>query len=156
MVVEHSFITTLDAADALGATRDLLLSRNWIIKSETPTAVEATAGEANVQKAKSVHTLPQHILVEFDRGRVTLAASITPVRKADPSHSHYLVAIIEAIENHIAYNDPNCCDKWDNLVLVHEEERRKKVRRQKITLFSCLTLVILFIGFIVLMAILNK
>ena len=86
MVVEHTFITTIEGHDALRMAWELLVSRGFAPLPpleaaqlpHSPNAVELRRGRENPDRAKSVVELPQFVRVEWDRGRVTVAAAITP------------------------------------------------------------------------------
>lgn len=93
MVIEHIFITTLDGPLALERARQFLERRSFYrvsdesryerLRSGTSAMPEklrliVCRGEEKPAAAKTVADLPQHVSVEFDRGRVTLAAEIVP------------------------------------------------------------------------------
>jgi hypothetical protein len=85
VVIEHTFVTTLEAAEALEATSSFLQARGFTMSSAAGLAggssvgrLEMLRGKENPARAKSVAELPQTIRVDFDRRRVTLAVSITP------------------------------------------------------------------------------
>ena len=83
MVVEHAFITTLEAPDALRLASHFLASRGFEATAQGAFAMgpegwnvlEMTRGRKRAQRAKSVVEYPQQIRLEWDRGRVTVAAS---------------------------------------------------------------------------------
>src|SRR4051794_16092301 len=86
MVVEHIFITTLEAPDALRLASQFLNARGYIASAQSAFAIgggggwnvlEMTRGKKSAAKAKSVIEFPQTIRIEWDRGRVTVAASST-------------------------------------------------------------------------------
>jgi hypothetical protein len=83
MLVEYSFITTLEARDAMRVASDFLTSRGFVAEASGAFALdggdwnalevrrEKRTGKARTQTAVD---LPQVIRLEWDRGRVTLAA----------------------------------------------------------------------------------
>jgi hypothetical protein len=83
MVVEHAFITTLEAPDALRLASQFLSSRGFeataqgafAMGAEGWNVLEMTRGKKRAQRAKSVVEYPQQVRLEWDRGRVTVAAS---------------------------------------------------------------------------------
>jgi len=87
MVVEHIFITTLEANDALQLASQFLGSRGFeaspqaafALGSEGWSVLEMTRGKKNAARAKSVVEFPQQIRLEWDRGRITVAASSTSI-----------------------------------------------------------------------------
>jgi hypothetical protein len=90
MVVEHAFITTLEAPDALRAASQFLAARGFEAANQGAFALgpdgwnslEMTRGKKSANRAKSVVELPQRIRVEWDRGRVSVAASATSLEES--------------------------------------------------------------------------
>jgi hypothetical protein len=87
VVVEHTFVTTMEARDALRAAMELLSSRGFVPVFEQAFAVgeannfttlEMRRGKAKAVKAKNVVQLPQLAHLQYDRGRVSVALSIEP------------------------------------------------------------------------------
>lgn len=79
MVIEHTFVTTLDASEALQAASSFLEQCGFSAASPTrPSSLEMRRGKSNPGRARSVAELPQSIRLDFDRGRIGLALSITP------------------------------------------------------------------------------
>ena len=82
MVIEHVFVTTLDAPDALRLASEFLTANGFVVQGQGAfqlggwTSIEVTRGRANAARAKSIEELPQRVKVEWDRGRVTVAAYI--------------------------------------------------------------------------------
>jgi hypothetical protein len=84
MVVEHEFVTTLDGVAALTAASRFLNAGGFagqdsaFLVGETQwTTLEMKRGRKAAARAKSIVELPQRIILNYDRGRVTVAASIT-------------------------------------------------------------------------------
>jgi hypothetical protein len=83
MIVEHVFITTLEAPDALRLASQFLATRGFEAIAQGAFAMgpqgwnvlEMSRGKKNPGKAKSVVQFPQQVRLEWDRGRVTVAAS---------------------------------------------------------------------------------
>lgn len=83
MVVEHSFVTTLPESAAFERACSFLQARGFTpiqspVVSPSTAPLEFRRGKTNPARARSVSELPQTVRVEFDRGRVSIAASITP------------------------------------------------------------------------------
>src|SRR5205814_3803523 len=84
MVVEHTFVTTMQDREALTAATGLLNSRGFVAVGEQAFSmdgswnnVEMRRGRAKPRGAKSILDLPLNVRVEFDRGRIAIAAAIT-------------------------------------------------------------------------------
>lgn len=102
MIVEHTFVTTLDDTEAFHATDQLLVPLGFapVPAARAPDAPPAPCrewlrGVANPRKAKRPTQFPQRLRLDFDRGRVTLAYAITgrhPTRVPKPLR-HYALAL---------------------------------------------------------------
>ena len=128
MVVEHTFITTLEGHDALRMSWELLVSRGFVplpppeaaLRPQSPNAVELRRGRENPDRARSVVELPQFVRVEWDRGRVTVAASIIPrtawgrqyspgaivsksMNAREPDQENLLLALVASLEMLLAH-----------------------------------------------------
>jgi hypothetical protein len=86
MVVEHTFVTTLEPADALHRASEFLARHGFsavttggfAVGDTQWTGLKMSRGKKLARSAKSVSQLPQMLRLDYDRGRVTLAISITP------------------------------------------------------------------------------
>jgi hypothetical protein len=86
VLVEHTFITTIPPAEAMGAASAFLQQRGFVPPPQTEFALgpqawatlEVRRGVANPARAKTVLDLPQQVRLGWDRGRVEVAASVTP------------------------------------------------------------------------------
>ncbi len=108
MVVEHTFVTTLPPTQAMHAASEFLAARGFT-SDAGPRAFAVGDGPAAVWDQLQVHRgrpplaarnarhllqLPQQVRLEWDRGRVTVAASIADrFKKADR------VALLTGIAN---------------------------------------------------------
>jgi hypothetical protein len=174
MVVEHTFITTLSDQEALGAATALLNSRGFTAVGErafamdgTWTNIELTRGKTNPARAKSITDLPQNVRIEFDRGRICMAASLTPwsrggreqipgeittrsVNKPHPLQQELLLALVAAVELLLVQRQPPhiCTSRLDHVELeIHEFARRMRRRHWTIGLIV-LALIAAAIGLI--------
>ena len=176
MVIEHSFVTTLDSAEALESSFRFLESRGFSpnngdnLRSQvTANRLELKRGKENPARARNVSELPQSIRLDFDRGRISLAISITPssawggrsftnsdvgVQIKDvenPSrlklHHDLLVGIAYGLERLVGERLPpeEAARDWTYAEekIVDAARRRK---RKTIAAFLCL---LVFVGFIV-------
>jgi hypothetical protein len=83
MVIEHTFITTMEAPEALSAASNFLQSGGFQVMNNSAfqmggwTDLEVARGRASPARAKDVTQYPQQVRIEWDRGRVNVAASVT-------------------------------------------------------------------------------
>jgi hypothetical protein len=79
-------VTTLEAHDAMNAAMQFLSRhgfmneqrQGFVVGQEQWNVLDMRRGASNARKAKSVKDLPQRVHLEYDRGRITVAASIEP------------------------------------------------------------------------------
>ena len=153
MVIEHTFVTTLEAADTLRLASDFL--RWWGFEAQVEggfqlgqpawNAVELRRGMKNPARAKSLSDLPQQVRLEWDRGRVTLAAAITPragafgtpksLANTDPLHQQLLMAIAQSLEMLLVHRYPpeQAAQPWQ-LVEARIQEKATHGRRRSRTI----------------------
>lgn len=85
MIVEHTFVTTCEPTQAMQHAARFLGSHGFInneraafpIGGQAWTSLEMKRGVKNAGRAKSVAQLPQMARVDYDRGRVSVAISLT-------------------------------------------------------------------------------
>jgi hypothetical protein len=107
MIVEHTFITTRPAQDALNAAETLLASLHFAPSGDqSALAREWRRGGTTARRARGLSDLPQRIRLEFDRGRVSVAGSVELRRKQQRSPRDAMVAITVALERLLADNQP--------------------------------------------------
>lgn len=182
MVIEHTFITTLEAEHALGTVAQFLVDRGFAVQPQTafapigvgggmigqaPRVLELTRGKTNPARAKGIDDLPQRVRVEWDRGRVSIAASVAPknektVRKTPvlvgPESADLatlraagvmgclLLTITQVTEILLAYHNPQQAVATWNLLEAglarRAEVRRKRARRNFISVMIVLGVLI--------------
>jgi len=173
MVVEHTFITTLPEPDALRMAWELLHSRGFTplpaaelaARPPASNAVELRRGRPNPDRARSIVELPQFVRVEWDRGRVVVAASITPrtwmnrqytpgtimtkpINARQPDQENLLMAVIWALEQLLAHRRPpaECVAGLDQLQAQLIDKARRGRRKGWLIVGG---IVLAFVAFIV-------
>lgn len=177
MLVEHTFVTTLDAPEAMTEASRLLQQFGFVAKAQTGfqiggvwNALEVARGAAKFRYRKGVVEWPQNVRVEWDRGRVDVAAAITPPPRgrldSNPSRlgkkeaarvQQLLVAIAQSLEMLLAQRLPSeqAAVLWAEAERQIEEQARRDRRRYRILMAILLGIVVLLIGLAVFMAITN-
>lgn len=171
MVIEHTFVTTLDAPDALQTASAFLRERGFSPAendSGTGARLEMSRGKTNPARARSVAELPQSIRLDFDRGRIALAAAVTPspvwggrsfagndveIRATDTNalkrmklHTDMLMGILGGLEKLLVHRAPAeiASQQWAEA----EERIAAAARRHKRRNRIALTIVTLLLGLI--------
>lgn len=176
MVIEHTFVTTVDASQALGLAVSLLSHAGFVASQPAPPVSDLPAlypgpalnvvemTRATVGQKGSVPCL-QNVRLEFDRGRVTIAATIFPSTGTRPSMSatsdvtgpsaierpfaDAMMALALALDQALAQGMPieQALEPWkalDALLTVRVASRRKTVRR--CALCVCAVLAMISVG----------
>ena len=171
MVIEHVFVTTLEAPDALRLASEFLTAGGFAVQGQGAfqlggwNSIELTRGRANAGRAKSVEELPQRIKIEWDRGRVTVAAYIQGFVRASfnfgsgvelPStspkvrlHAQLMTAIAQGLEILLAHRRPveEAYVPWQYASASIAEEARVRRRNNWIKIAVVLGIFALLIGF---------
>lgn len=175
MVVEHSFVTTLDAPDALRTAADFLRTFGFEAQTETAfaldqqwKALEVHRGVLKGRKSRAVNEWPQMVRVEWDRGKVDVAASMSvPSRRAswnvelgagsratkkdERLMQQMLVLIARTLELLLAQRLPpeQARVEWEQLEARYREQAARDRRRSRIITIIALSFVGLAIAALV-------
>ena len=183
MIVEHVFITTLEAPEAIRLASQVLSSRGFVaravaaIEVAAPGAVAGTPprsaglemarGKASAARARSIDELPQRLRLDWDRGRVTVAACIEYFQhgsfnvgtQRDPapdspkvrSHVELMTAVVGALEMSLAHRVPveEATRRWAEVENRLREESRRKRHRRNVILWSVLGGIVLLVVVII-------
>ena len=157
MVIEHVFVTTLEAPDALRRSSEFLASGGFVVQGQNAfqlgswNGVELVRGKQNAARAKSIEELPQRVKIEWDRGRVTVAAYIqafaphtftigsgVELPANSPKvrlHAQLMTAIVQGLELLLAYHQPpeEAGRAWQMVRVQVEEDARRRRRNRWIT-----------------------
>ena len=144
MLVEHTFVTTKEAPEALSAARDLLVMGGFWVTAETENFLEVKRGREKVSQAKGLLQLPQQVRVEFDRGRVSVAVLIQHDVKASSKCRELLLAIAEGLEKLLARGLPVEEVRRPLHELEAEIAADFSRRRKRTLIFAIVVLVIVF------------
>src|SRR5258706_11125966 len=156
MVVEHTFVTTMQDREALAAATGLLNSRGFTAVGEqafsmdgTWNNVELRRGKAKAARSKSILDLPLNVRIEYDRGRISVAAAITPWSRGGreqipgelrtrsnnnphPLQQELLLAVVAAIELLLAQRQlpQQCVMRLDQIEFAIFDFTRRMRRRK--------------------------
>jgi hypothetical protein len=162
MVVEHTFITTLEPEQAMQTALNFLQERGFVsdgpsgfrFANDAWTSLKVRRGKTTVRAAMNAVELPQTVRLEWDRGRVVVAASMDVPAKQLPAHQSLLVNIATALEELLARRVAPA-HAGQSLRYLEEslvEEARRKRRKRTTTLLVVLVIVIALIAFAIFMA----
>ncbi len=151
MIVEHTFVTTLDAAGALGAATDTLCALGF---ADDPASSDSMAtyrrGKKKAGRARRLRDLPQQVIVEYDRGRVTLAALIEEAslfRKSVPLMRRYLILLAHVLDGVLTRRETleELQPAWNHLAGEIDRHDRSRRRGRAAVLFLIVLAVVLVI-----------
>ena len=170
MVIEHVFVTTLEAPDALRLASEFLTAGGFAVQGQGAfqlggwNSIELARGRANAARAKSVEELPQRIKIEWDRGRVTVAAYIQGFARASfnigsglelPAnskkvrlHAQLMTAIAQGLELLLAHRRPpdEAYGPWQRASYSIAEDARVRRRNNWIKVTVVVGIIALLIG----------
>lgn len=199
MVIEHSFVTTLEAPQALALAAEFLAGRGFVNAEGSAFAVQPVAvapgqpmpvvplssgpatpaggwnslemkrGVKNPARAKSVAELPQVIRLEFDRGRINVAASIPAwarsfwtagSRELKATHPKVkgnvdlMMAIIWGLEQVVVHQHPPhvAASNWLQVESHLIAEGQKKRRRSTVWLVLAIIFVVVAVTLVIVAA----
>lgn len=160
MVVEHTFLTTLEAADALREAISLLQQFGFAAKPDQAfqmdarwNALEVQRGSAKTRRGTSLRERPQQVRLDWDRGRVAVAASLTPpargrldmnaakLRKAEAAYAEQLLmSIARALELLLVQREApeQAAAEWMRVERELQEKAAGDRRRYRIVLLAAL------------------
>jgi hypothetical protein len=153
MVVEHTFITTMEASDALRQAADFLGQRGFVASRQDAfsmdagnwTSLEVRRGKPDPRNARRLLDFPQMVRLEFDRGRVSVAVSIMDMRNRSKASQALLVAIANSLEalleRRVAPEQAGA--RWD---AVEVQLRRRSIRRMMIRWGVLCAILMILIG----------
>ncbi len=103
MIVEHAFITTMEQDEALSAAWSVLEALHFRRDDGPAGTLVARRGKRKPNARRVLHS-PQTVRVEYDRGRVTVAASILEYRKVKSDHRWLMLEILDALQTRLAHD----------------------------------------------------
>ncbi|HZZ41406.1 MAG TPA: hypothetical protein VFE58_00585 [Tepidisphaeraceae bacterium] len=167
MVIEHTFITTLDSSTALQSAAQLCQQHGFVTAGESAfpmtgpewTDLKMARGVKNPRRAKSISQLPQILRLQFDRGRINLAISLQPggpwgggsfytegkpTSKRMRLHRELLTSIALSLESLLANRAPldQATTQWSQIETEIARLARRRKIRQRIILAIVLLLVL--------------
>jgi hypothetical protein len=145
VVLEHTFITTSDAPRVIEDASLFLQDLGFVVEVMSEATLKARRGCEKPSKAKKVSELPQVVRIDFDRGRVSLAASIQELRKVGDLHRMLLQVIARSLESLLArgMTPDEARVQWDAVDQQIEEDAAAVRRRSRILLFVLLLCILI-------------
>lgn len=104
MIVEHTFVTTLDAERAFALASELLAPLRFRSEpADKPGARQWRRGARSARKSRGLSDMPSRVRMEFDRGRVVVAAALEhPGARAPALPAKLAVGLTVALERALA------------------------------------------------------
>jgi len=177
VVIEHAFITTMDPAEAFATAGGFLSERGFRAEAQGAFTIgggwnglEIVRGEVTAAKARGVSEYPTRVRLEWDRGRMTIAAQIyakndkqeagfAPLNSATridlarvktaEAMACILYTIVQTLELLLSRRDPAAAGmEW--AALDQGLQRRDAGRRKPIGPIAILLIVLGIVAFLVL------
>lgn len=147
MVVEHSFVTVLDRERALERAAVFLDAIGFQPQQREQAWLSMRRGKRSPHP-RDLATLPQSVRLEFDRGRVTVAAGIMEFRKVNQHHRDLMLSIVGGLEMLLAVDRSPAearvsFDEASERITVDDRRRR---RNRRITMAGLLALIAAIVG----------
>lgn len=167
MVIEHTFVTTLEAGDAMRLAADFLSRHGFVTDGQNAfqigqtewTSLEMHRGKTSIRRCAGVIERPQKVRVDFDRGRIVVAAMIESRRRSfwtgvggeltatSPKGKPYaelLTTIVTGLEQLLSQQQPlaEVTPTWDHLDLQLIDLTRGARRRSRIILSIAILFVV--------------
>ncbi len=151
MVLEHAFITTADAPEVIEDAASFLEDLGFLVVVISETSLQARRGREKASKAKKVSELPQIVRIDFDRGRVSVGASIEEQRKAGDLHRMLLQVTARSLESLLArgMTPPEARLQWNAVDEQIEKDAAAMRRRSRILLFVLLLILLIPVALVV-------
>ena len=142
MLAEHTFITTMELDEARDFTIRYLEYLDFHIETVEDGRLTAVRGLAKA-RSRLLSKLPQKFKWEFDRGRITVAASVTP--RHDKSLSLYtpwLLALVVGLEFLLTRETdiPTAAEKFQ---VIEQNTNKIWFTSEKVGI-GCLVVILLF------------
>lgn len=151
MLVEHSFVTTIDGEQALERAGEFLSSVGYQLVSSTPgKEILYRRGNEAIRHLTNFNDLPQQTHVSFDRGRLDIASSVHEFKKVDPLHRKLMMAVVNGLESYIvhAITLDQARSEFD-IVKGQINHLHRSRKRRNATMWGCLVFFLLAVaGFV--------
>lgn len=131
MLMEHSFVTTLSQSQAWELAENALFTLGFSRSNvRGDSGICFQRGVSSPAKASKISDLPQEVRMEFDRGRVNLAASVRLHRKASQLHRDMLITLARVLEQVVGQGTGIELARatWDSLEASIERSARNATR----------------------------
>jgi hypothetical protein len=152
MIVEHTFVTTHDAQDALDLSGDLLARLEFgaseaVAQAEPDHHWREWRRGAKHERTRYLCRKPTRIRLEFDRGRITAGIAINVQDNLSKHFRKFGLAIASGLEAHLVSGEP--AESALKAAVAEHARLRRKDRNTNIALMTVLTMVLGMVGLII-------
>lgn len=142
MLLEYSFITTAEQSEAFQFASDVMAVLGFLHDPMAgANSLSWSRGVKVGRKAKKLHEVPQRVMLSFDRGRITVAATIEEVpqfAKEKKVLEAYLIALANTLDMCIGQRMTieNVRQQWDaaNEEMAVRDKKRRRAQVWRITI----------------------
>ncbi len=153
MLVEHSFISTLEPAEVLELSHDLLLAFGFEPRAVSADRAEFGRGKKKPAQFSVMEDLPQSCIVPFARARVDFSAVLQPFHKAKTEHREFLLTIATTLEAYVSSENETVratiamqkVQELQSIEQTFDDSVRRKKRNRRIGCWVLILALVLFV-----------
>jgi hypothetical protein len=159
MLVEHAFVTLLESGPALDRAESLAMDLGFEPTERSAGTLVARKRIRHSRQSESVVELLERLRIDFDRGRVQVAANTREHRQDGDLHEALLVGVVRVFESSLAgaASQELALASWQDLVdrltrdaewQNHAKRLAQDSRRSRILLYTVLLFVLALAGLV--------
>ncbi len=147
----------MDESNALRVAESFLFELGFSLDERVPRGITTRRGHDRPSASRAISQLPQNVRVEFDRGRVTIGASIREIGKATDLHKDLMLAIVSGLESVLVQRQmPEQARQPVDEVEQRIGQRHAKRRRRQRGCVIALVVVLVAIVVLITVAVVNS
>ena len=100
MIVEHTYVVTGTPESILDSSAALLEQVGYRVQpEESKVSITATRGKKKLRKARHLDQNPQHIRIDYDRGRVSIGVAVADKGRPDNVYKELALGLASVLES---------------------------------------------------------
>jgi len=160
MLAEHAFVSRLEADDVRRRCTGQLEALGFACDVPPDALLHGQRGGVAVGRARAPAEWPLHVRVQYDRGRVAVAASIDESRtkKPGPAGERLLLELLRLLEA-AACGAPETGEafrSWNDLLVATQAEQGAGRSRRSGAIVGCVIVAVVFLLLVAILAVAGK